>query len=50
MHRRPLHDRIVVQRLEDSAAHRLPLDVSADGIACSIMKEDDVLADQERSL
>jgi co-chaperonin GroES (HSP10) len=43
MHLRPLHDRIIVQRLEDSqrTGARLPLDVKPG---------DDVLAIQERSL
>lgn len=98
MHLRPLHDRIMVQRLEESAQRtgaivipdsakekpqqgrvlaaglgksnedgtRLPLDVKAgdtilfgkysgqevsvDGVEYLIMKEDDVLAIQERSL
>ena len=97
MHLRPLHDRLIVQRLEDTARNgailipdaakekpqqgkvlaaglgkstndgtRLPLDVKAgdtilfgkysgqevtvDGVDYLIMKEDDVLAIQERSL
>ena len=97
MHLRPLHDRLIVQRLEDTARNgailipdsakekpqqgkvlaaglgkstndgtRLPLDVKAgdtilfgkysgqevtvDGVDYLIMKEDDVLAVQERSL
>jgi len=96
MHLRPLHDRLIVQRLEDTARNgailipdsakekpqqgkvlaaglgkstndgtRLPLDVKAgdtilfgkysgqevtvDGVDYLIMKEDDVLAIQERS-
>ena len=41
MHLRPLHDRIIVQRLEE---------VSVDGVDYLIMREDDVLAIQERNL
>ena len=67
MHLRPLHDRIIVQRLEESlhtgaivipdSAKEKPQqgkyagqEVSVDGVDYLIMKEDDVLAIQERSL
>ena len=42
MHLRPLHDRIIVQRLEEAQR--------TGAIVILIMKEDDVLAIQERSL
>lgn len=67
MHLRPLHDRLIVQRLDEDSTPRIATivipdsatilfgkysgqEVRVDGVDYLIMKEDDVLAIQERAL